>query len=84
MGRKSISRDACESRCNCVFRFLAQVFLHILVDAKFTEIILKSKRNGELRHISSIGHDTSIYSQTDITAGSGDKSLCEMNFCGLV
>lgn len=40
----------------CVFRFLAQAFVHLLVHSGFIGIILKSKRNGELRHISGTGH----------------------------
>lgn len=40
----------------CAFRFLALAFLHLVVHSRFTGIILKSKRNGELRHVSYTGY----------------------------
>jgi hypothetical protein len=39
-----------------IFRSLAQAFVYVLVPSKLSEIILKSKRNGALGHMTSVSH----------------------------
>ena len=53
---ESIIRAAYESEQQNLYSDFWLKLLYIVVYSRLTEIILKSKRNGELRHISSIGH----------------------------
>ena len=56
MRGESIIRAAYESEKQNLYSDFWLKLLYIVVYSRLTEIILKSKRNGELRHISSIGH----------------------------